>query len=77
MANPTTVTINCETGEAIEREMTADELANYNALKASVDADIAAPQQLAQDKMIQDKQAAQAKLAALGLTPDDLKALGL
>jgi hypothetical protein len=72
MANPTTVTINCETGEAIEREMTADELANYNALKASVDADIAAQQQLEADKI-----SAQAKLAALGLTPDDLKALGL
>ena len=38
----------------------------YNALKADQDA-----------KAITDKEAAQAKLAALGLTADDLKALGL
>jgi hypothetical protein len=40
--------------------------AQYNALKADQDA-----------KAITDKEAAQAKLAALGLTADDLKALGL
>lgn len=72
MTNPTTVTINCETGETIEREMTAEELANYKALKTSVDADLAAQIQLEADKI-----SATAKLEALGLTPDDLKALGL
>ncbi len=41
-------------------------LAQYDAWKAEQDA-----------KAITDKEAAQAKLAALGLTADDLKALGL
>lgn len=40
--------------------------AQYDAWKAEQDAKVAA-----------DKEAAQAKLAALGLTSDDLKALGL
>lgn len=71
MTNLISIT-NCETGETIEREMTADELANYEALKASVDADVAAQEQLESDKI-----SAMAKLEALGLTADDLKALGL
>lgn len=65
-----------KTGEQIEREMTAEELAQREAevsawqakqnLKAQAEAEAAAK-----------KAAAEAKLAALGLTTDDLKALGL
>ena len=61
-----------ETGEVIEREMNAEELAQLTKDKAEaktqVDADA---------KLQADKAAAKAKLKALGLTADDLKALGL
>jgi hypothetical protein len=71
MNNLITVT-NCETGETIEREMTADELEQFNKIKADQE-----QQAEAQAKAETDKAAAQAKLEALGLTTDDLKALGL
>jgi len=68
----TTKIHDAETGEIIEREMTKDEIAQHekerievaNELKREADA----------EKL---KEVAQAKLAALGLTTDDLKALGL
>lgn len=60
------------TGESIVREMNAEELADYEAgLEATAQA------QAAQAQAEAAKAAAQAKLAALGLTTDDLKALGL
>jgi hypothetical protein len=68
-----TITIhNTETGEVIEREMNADELAQSKIDKAQ-----AAAQAAAKAEADAAKIAAQAKLAALGLTTDDLKALGL
>lgn len=63
---------NCETGEIVEREMNAAELAQQ--AKDIADAQTRAA---AQDEAEKAKVAAQAKLAALGLTADDLKALGL
>jgi F0F1-type ATP synthase epsilon subunit len=54
------------------RDMNAAEIANYQAIKASAEA-----QKVAEEKATNDKIAAQAKLEALGLTADDLKALGL
>jgi phosphopantetheinyl transferase (holo-ACP synthase) len=63
---------NVETGELIEREMNAEELAQYQ--KDQAEAETLAKKQ-AETKAV--KLAAQAKLAALGLTADDLKALGL
>ena len=71
MVNLITVT-NCETGETIEREMTTDELAQFNAIKTEQ-----AQQAKAQAQIEADKASATAKLEALGLTADDLKALGL
>jgi hypothetical protein len=60
------------TGETIEREMNAEELTQWEADKAKAqkvkEAEIAAEQA---------KTNAQAKLNALGLTTEDLKALGL
>ena len=64
--------VNIETGKIIERELNAEELAqqkideaNFATRKAEVEA------------LAQTKAAAESKLAALGLTIDDLRALGL
>jgi transcription elongation GreA/GreB family factor len=68
-----TVTIhNVETNEIITREMNAEELAQDTADKAAY-----AAFKEAEAKAEAAKAAAEAKLAALGLTTDDLKALGL
>ena len=72
MTNPIIKIVNTSTGEEIEREMTNDEFAAYQAEKAE---DTLKAQALAEAETA--KAAAQAKLAALGLTADDLKALGL
>jgi hypothetical protein len=68
--------INAETGEEIEREMTDEEqalrdrqVADYFARKST--------EQAAALKAEADKISLQSKLEALGLTTDDLKALGL
>lgn len=63
---------NVETGEIIEREMNAAELEQWEIDKAASEAKAQAEAE-AQVK----RAAAEAKLAALGLTADDLKALGL
>lgn len=63
---------NAETGEIVEREMNAAELAQQ--AKDNADAQTRAA---AQAEAEAAKAVAQAKLAALGLTTDDLKALGL
>jgi hypothetical protein len=72
MTKPTIKIVNAETGEEIIRDMNAEELTQWEIDKArSVEraADEAAA--------VSAKEVAQAKLAALGLTTDDLKALGL
>lgn len=60
---------NIATDEVIDRDATPEEIADFEAIaardKARADARAAA------------KASAEAKLAALGLTSDDLKALGL
>jgi hypothetical protein len=72
MTNPTIKIVNTQTGEEIEREMNADELAQYD--KEQAETQVTAEKKAAAETA---KEAAQAKLAALGLTTDDLKALGL
>jgi hypothetical protein len=76
MANDLIKIINAETGEEIEREMTDEEQASrdlqvqtYSTEKAEKETEAAAIQVL--------KEAAEAKLAVLGLTTEDLRALGL
>jgi len=64
--------VNTETGEEIEREMNADELAQFEQ-EATNDANRAE----AKAAELAARDAAKAKLAALGLTLDDLAALGL
>lgn len=62
------------TGEeiTIEREMTEKELADYQAAIAAAEA-----AQAEAEAQAAARAAAEAKLEALGLTADDLKALGL
>ena len=67
-------TFDATTGETndIEREMTAKEIKSYQDAQAAAEANATK-----QAEAEAAKAAAQAKLAALGLTTDDLKALGL
>ena len=71
MSNPMIRIHNTETDEVIDREMTNEEYTEYQ--KSLLPRELTKEEQLAEDA----KLAAQAKLAALGLTVDDLKALGL
>ncbi len=72
MSKPMIRIHNLETDEIIDREMTDAEFAQYQLDKAKFEETAKAEQ----DKAIA-KAAAEAKLEALGLTSDDLKALGL
>ena len=63
---------NAVTGEVTERPYTAAEIAEVEAEQVEAEKRLEA-----MNKADADKEAAQAKLAALGLTADDLKALGL
>ena len=72
MTTPTITIHNVETGELVEREMNAEELAQFEVDKAAE-----VERQAAEAQAVATKAAAEAKLAALGLTTDDLKALGL
>lgn len=60
------------TNEIVDREMNDQEFAAYLADKALVEAE-----EQAKADIIAAKESAQAKLAALGITTEDLKALGL
>jgi hypothetical protein len=60
----------------IKREYTEEEYAQHAIDFAEYEASIAAAEAAA-EKAEADKAAAEAKLAVLGLTTDDLKALGL
>ena len=63
---------NAQTNEIIERDMNEAELAKRKIMHQ----EIAAEKKITNNES-EAKAAAQAKLAALGLTTDDLKALGL
>ena len=70
----TAIEINCETGEVIERPLTADEIKANEAAAAQAEADALAAQEVAAAKAAA-KASAQGKLAALGLTADEVAAL--
>jgi len=72
MTTPQIKIVNAEIGEEVIRDMNEAELAQWEADKAEADQKAAL-----QAEAIAAKEAAQAKLAILGLTTDDLKALGL
>jgi hypothetical protein len=72
-----TTEINCETGEVIERDMTDEELVKYEAelaLIAESEAQAEADR-LARENAAAAKASAEAKLAALGLTAEEISAL--
>ena len=62
--------INCETGEVTERELNADEVRQ----QTTDEKEYAKAQKVEADKLAA-KQSAQAKLAALGLTADEVAAI--
>ena len=72
MTKPQIKEYNCETQEEIIRDATNAEIAQIAKDKAEEDARLAEAEAKAQAKA-----AAEGKLAALGLTTDDLRALGL
>ena len=76
MTTPQKLSVNVETGENTLIDLTAEELADFEAsVKALQDAEAVAKATVKTDE--ENKAAAEAKLAALGLTIGDLKALGL
>jgi hypothetical protein len=68
--------VNVETGEVIERKITAEEVAQLEAEQQQIAANQAA-KAAAKAEAEAVKAAAEAKLEALGLTKEDLQALGL
>ena len=70
----TKIVVNCETGEVQEVELTAEEIAQREADAAAFAAEQAAREAEAQ-AAAEAKASAQAKLAALGLTADEIAAL--
>jgi hypothetical protein len=71
MTNPTRIEINCETGEVLEIELTAAEVAQFEADAATAEAQRNADQKAAADKAA----AREAILNRLGLTADEASIL--
>ena len=71
---PTKLIINCETGEQTEVELTAEEIAQREADAKAYEAELKAKEAEATAKA-EAKASAEAKLAALGLTADEISAL--
>jgi len=72
MTNNKVTFLDLESNEFIERDMTAEEIAQYEKDQADAQKEMQIKSQEAAKKA-----AAEAKLAGLGLTAEDLKALGL
>ena len=71
---PTIIEVDCSTGVSTERPMTADEIANMEAMRAEAEARRAEEEAAAAAKAAA-KASATAKLSALGLTADEIAAL--
>ncbi len=71
---PTKLIINCETGEQTEVELTAEEIAQREADVVQAEADRAA-REAAEAAKAAAKASGEAKLAALGLTAEEISAL--
>ena len=74
MTKPTRLEINCTTGEQTVIELTDDEIAQMETDRANAETDRLAREAEAEAKAAA-KAAAQAKLAALGLTAEEIAAL--
>lgn len=68
------IEVNCTTGEVIERPLTAEELAQREA-DAAAFAAAEAEREAAEAAAQAAKESAQSKLAALGLTAEEIAAL--
>lgn len=71
---PTKLIVDCSTGLQTEVELTAEEIAELEAAAAQAEADRVAAEAEAAAKA-EAKANAEAKLAALGLTPEEIAAL--
>ena len=74
MPNPTKIIVDCSTGVTTEVELTAEEIAQREADAAAWATEKAAREAEATAKAVA-KASANAKLAALGLTPEEIAAL--
>lgn len=74
MTKPTRVEVNCATGEQTVIELTAAEIAELDQMRAQAEEDRAA-RQAEENAKAEAKASALAKLAALGLTEDEAKAI--
>jgi hypothetical protein len=70
----TAIEINCETGEVIERELTAEEIAERESMAAQAE-EARAAEDAAKAELEAAKASATAKLSALGLTAEEIAAL--
>jgi hypothetical protein len=70
----TTIEVNCETGEVVERPLTAEELTQREA-DAAAYAIAEAEREAVEAAAQAAKESAQSKLAALGLTAEEIAAL--
>ncbi len=70
----TAIEVNCATGEVIERPFTAEELAQREVDAAAHAAELA-EREATEAAALAAKESAQAKLAALGLTAEEIAAL--
>ena len=68
------IEVNCTTGEVTERDLTAEEIAAGEAAQAQAEADRAVAEAEAA-AVAAAKDSANAKLAALGLTAEEIAAL--
>ena len=74
MTTPTAIEVNCATGEVTERPLTAEEITQREAYAVTAAAEQAAREAEAAATQAA-KESAQSKLAALGLTADEITAL--
>jgi len=70
----TAVEVNCTTGEVTERPLTAEEIAQREVDAAAYAVELAA-REAAEAAALAAKESAQSKLAALGLTADEITAI--
>jgi len=74
MSRPTKLVVDCSTGITTELELTDEEIAQREA-DALAAAEAEAARKVEEDVKAAAKASAQAKLAALGLSEDEVKAL--
>ena len=74
MTTPTVIEVDCSTGIQTERPMTADEIQALNERQAAFEAEQAA-REAEEAAKAAAKASAEAKLAALGLTAEEIAAL--